>query len=186
MAGFRGQRAGAALAFENARVNPPSTEAGPHVLALTVHLPLVPLGQGRASPATTRQAGDLSDFLGEAVASRPFLEIDVLLDDHSTVTAVAKVDWYERIVGGTPGRFDLGLRLVRLEGGLDHVPRAREREVVATRARDLQSALAQILDTRDAYLNALRVNPTTEELLPEEALYLSAIRTARSVLGGVA
>ena len=159
----------------------------PHVLALTVHLPQDPSLRDQASPATARSTGDLPAFLGEAVASRPFLEIDMLLDDHSTVTAVAKVDWCERIAGGAPGRFDLGLRLVRLERGL--APASPSMDLAgpaASRARRLEDALSHILVTRDAYLFAVRVDPTSEAILPEEARYMSAIRTARTVLAETA
>ena len=165
-------------------MNPTSRDTSPHVLALTVHLPREgSMPHDPSSPAPARADGDLPSFLGEAVAARPFVEIDVLLDDHSTMTAVAKVDWCERIAGGAPGRFDLGLRLVRLERGVDPAsPHGAPWGMAASRARRVEEALSDVLVTRDAYLGAVRTHPTSEEILPEEARYMSAIRAAREVL----
>lgn len=61
---------------------------------------------------------------------------------------------------------------------------ARDSLALAARADELHGALARLLDTRDAYLQALGANPVLEQALAEEVDYLSAIRAARRILEG--
>lgn len=147
------------------RVSEASRAIHPRFLAVTLHLPST--FPGRGSP--------------------PFLEIDLLLEDRAAVTAMAEIAWCEPIPDGEPGRFDLGLRLVQVERtGGEARGRPEGVETLARRERELREALAGILGSRDAFMAALRSDPTSEAILPEEARYLSAIRAARVALGETA
>ncbi len=110
------------------------------------------------------------------------VEIDLVLAGHAPITAVARIDHCEPDAGGAAGRFDVGLRLVRLESGA--ASRHASSAALEARADALRDALARLLETRDAYLGALGTNPVVEEALAEEVDYLSAIRAARSILKG--
>ena len=57
--------------------------------------------------------GGLRSYSDERLPVGRMLEVDVLLPDGASATAVVLVVWSDRLAAGSPARYDVGLRLVR-------------------------------------------------------------------------
>jgi hypothetical protein len=129
------------------------------------------------------------------------LEVDVLLPDHSTVSAVVRVNWCDALPEGSPARFDVGLGIARIDlsdlARLEVVLRppqalaptptpapARVDSRVA-RAQEVYDALRQVLDAREHFLAAMRDSPEGLVPVPEEDRYRAALSSARTLVTGV-
>jgi hypothetical protein len=141
-------------------------------------------------------------YTDQAFRPGAVLEIDVLLPDGSTASAVVLVDWCDALPTGSPARFDVGLGIARMDladlARLDVVLRPRlesdptpaapepvrvDRQLA--RAQELHDALQRVLETRDHFMAAVRSAPENVVALREEELCVAALSSARSVLSGL-
>jgi hypothetical protein len=157
------------------------------MLALVVRLP-----GGARSPGISQRSGSpdgLAPFAVSDLRSGQRLAVDVLLEDHTGVTAVAEVEWLEALPKPGSSRIGMGLRLV----GLEHADPNRLREALtvapetdvarlSARVTELRRALAALVEAREGFLGAMHAAPDADDLLPEEDRYVEAFRAARVAL----
>jgi hypothetical protein len=174
----------------------------PRIFAPMLHRPTSRLAHGLLRDGVPDPDRGFRTYTDQPLRRGDVLEVDVLLPDRSTVSAVVRVNWCEPIPGGSPARFDVGLGIARMDladlARLEVVlrpPQAPPATAPApepvrpdprvARAQELHDALRRVLDARDHFLAAVRASPEDLVPVPEEERYLAALTSARSVLTGV-
>ena len=61
--------------------------------------------------------GGLRSYSDDRMKTGRLLEMDVLLPDGETVTALVEVEWCDALPSGGPARFDVGMRIVQIDPG---------------------------------------------------------------------
>jgi len=84
------------------------------VQAPIYHRPTSWFAQGLPRRSTEVALGGVRSYSDDAVKSGRLLEMDVLLPDGGTVTALVEVEWCDPLPRGEPARFDVGMRLVQI------------------------------------------------------------------------
>jgi hypothetical protein len=95
-------------------MNPSARPPYPRILAPVVERPTTRRAQGIPGTRSTGATGGLRTYSDEPLVVGAILEIDILLEADATVSAVAEVEWCDRVPFGSPARFDIGLGIHRL------------------------------------------------------------------------
>ncbi len=92
----------------------PQRPAYRRVLAPIVHRPTAWFSRVLPHEAGLTPIG-VRSYSDERLRPGRLLEVDVLLRDGSTVTALAEVEWCDALPSDGPARFDVGMRIVQIE-----------------------------------------------------------------------
>lgn len=95
----------------------PARPAYPRVQAPIYHRPTTWFSQGLRRMAGTRPLGGLRSYSDEPLKAGRLLEMDVFVPGGSEVSLLVEVEWCDPLPGGVPARFDVGMRIVRIQSG---------------------------------------------------------------------
>ncbi len=176
----------------------------PRIFAPMLHRPTSRLAHGLLREGVPDPDKGFLTYTDQPFRRGDVLEVDVLLPDHSTVSAVVRVSWCDALPEGSPARFDVGLGIARMDlsdlarlevvlrpphptlaPAIAPAPEPFRADSRVARAQEIYDALRHVLDARDHFLAAVRASPEDLVPAPEEDRYLAALSSARTLVTGV-
>jgi hypothetical protein len=85
------------------------------VQAPIYHRPTTWFAQGLRRFTGMRSLGGIRSYSDDPLKPGRLLEMDVFVPGKSEVTLLVEVEWCVALAGGVPARFDVGMRIVRME-----------------------------------------------------------------------